>query len=589
MVHKPHLASLRFGASVSGLFRSDGCVSHRWHPQPVKPQHKGNDLTDKTDNGTESSVEASELPERRFPWRFPSIVLGLALVTSIVGPRFVDEDNSMESIVRVLTWLLTFVVLSVWWTFFSRLRWGTRFKGIGCAIGLFALFLLCFRFEGQAGNFIPQFSFRFSQSSEERALEFFAKSSTKTSAEKSDTSLESTSDITTEFPVTDADWPRFGGPKGDHIAHGETIRTDWETNPPQERWRHPVGPGWSSFAVVGDFAFTQEQRGESECVVCYDANTGEQIWVHEDEARFEETAGGPGPRATPTIHDSRLYALGATGILNCLDPRTGDQFWTTNIVEDNGGDLIEWAVAGSPVVYGDKVLVNPGTTTSFLAAYDRLTGQRIWKGPDGRAGYSTPVVATLAGTPQIVMFTAEGVSGHSIATGDQWWMFPWTNATRINASQPIVLPDESIFVSTGYGGGSTLLDVSETEGSWTAKSRWERSNKFKLKFNGGIQADDCVYGLDEGILSCFDIEEGQRLWKKGRYQFGQILMVNGQLLVSTEKGKIVLVDVSRDSMAEVVDFQAIDGKTWNHPVLNRGRLFVRNGEEAACYDLSPVE
>ena len=149
-----------------------------------------------------------------------------------------------------------------------------------------------------------------------------------------------------------------------------------------------------------------------------------------------------------------------------------------------------------------------------------------------------------------------------------------------------MLPDSSVFISTGYGAGSVLLDVAQADGDWTVSSRWERPNKFKLKFNGGILADGFVYGLDEGILSCFDLSEGKRTWKKGRYQFGQILRTNSGLLVLTEKGKVVLVDATPESMSELAEFQAIEGKTWNHPVLNRGRLLVRNAQEVACYDLS---
>ena len=536
-----------------------------------------------------SRAAASGEKSSRFPWRFPVLVVGTVLVVDLVGRRFLDGDASLESIVRVLSWLLAFLVIAVWWSFFSGLRWRSRLVGIGVVAGIFAAFLALFRFEGQTGDFIPQFSLRFTPSSEDRALDYFAKSSNREAAEADETTQDAFDLTATPFPVTDADWPRFGGPKGDHVVRDEKIRTDWEANPPREIWRHPIGPGWSSFAIADDLAFTQEQRGEAECVVCYDASTGEQIWVREDPARFEEPAGGPGPRATPTLYDSRLYSLGATGILNCLNPRTGDLLWQTNIVEDNGGELIEWANAGSPVIYEDLVLVNPGTSVSFLAAYDRLTGEQKWSGPEARAGYSTPVVASIAGTPQIIMFRAAGVSSHSVTTGEELWMYEWSNATMINASQPIVLPDESVFVSTGYGGGSALLDISNMDGNWSATSRWERPNKFKLKFNGGILSGDYVYGLDEGILSCFDTKEGERTWKRGRYQFGQILMVNDQLLVSTEKGEIVLIDASPESMKEVAGFQAVEGKTWNHPVLNRGRLFVRNGQEVACYDLRPVE
>lgn len=533
-------------------------------------------------------ADSSDQVTKRPRWRVPIIVSGLALITHLVGLQLVDDDVSMQSVVTVLSWLIAFLLIAAWWVFFSGARWRTRIAGIAGFICLVGVLLVLFRFDGQTGNFIPQFSFRFSASAEDRALEYFASTNVKQGEPATaDSEGAATSDIgPSTFLTTDQDWPRFGGPLGDHIVHGESIRTDWDANPPRALWRHPIGPAWSSFAVVDDFVFTQEQRGQHECVVCYDAADGKQVWLHQDEARFEEPSSGAGPRATPTIHDGRLYSLGATGILNCLDPRTGALLWSTNIVDDHGGDLIEWAVAGSPVIHEDLVLVNPGTTKSFLVAYDRLSGEQRWAAPEARAGYATPVVASIDGQPQVVMYRAAGVGGYSIESGSELWFFEWINATQINVAQPIVLPDESVFISTGYGGGSARLQLSRDGDAWTVDSLWERPNRFKLKFNGGVFHDGYVYGLDEGILSCFDTREGERAWKKGRYKFGQILMVGQHLLVLAEDGRVVLVEATPDEMVEVAEFDAIEGKTWNHPVLNRGRLFVRNGNEVACYDLS---
>ena len=537
-------------------------------------------MTENTPSPEETTIENE--PARRVRWLFPTIVVILALIVHLVGRQMVDDDKSIQSLVMILTWFFAFLLIGLWWTFFSGIKWKTRLLGIGGFVGTVALFLVLFRFDGQSGNFIPEYSFRFSKSAEDRALEYFSTATTKTIAAKSESENSSEKAI----KLSDTDWPMFGGPNHDHIVN-QPIRVDWDTSPPKELWRHPIGPAWSSFAVVGDSLFTQEQRGEFECVVCYDAKTGEQIWVHEDKTRFEEPAGGPGPRATPTFHDSKLFALGAKGILNCLDPVTGKLIWSAETAKENGGDTIEWAASGSPVIHENLVLVNPGTSESFLVAYDRKTGNKVWKAPSERAAYSTPVVAKIDGQTQIVMYRSAGVGGYSIATGEQLWFYGWTNTTKINCSQPIVMPDETVFVSTGYGGGSILLDVSESDGEWEAKTIWERPNKFKLKFNGGIYKDGFVYGLDEGILSCFEVESGKRKWRKGRYDYGQVLMVNDKLLVLTEQGDVVLVDANPEKFTELTQFKAIKGKTWNHPVLSKGRLFVRNASEVACFDLSP--
>ena len=149
-----------------------------------------------------------------------------------------------------------------------------------------------------------------------------------------------------------------------------------------------------------------------------------------------------------------------------------------------------------------------------------------------------------------------------------------------------MLPDNSVFISSGYGGGSARLNVLQENEDWKVEPQWKRPDRFCLKFNGGVYRDGYVYGLDEGILACFDMEKGKRTWKRGRYNFGQIVMVGDDLLVATESGAVVLVAVTPKSAEEIGRFQAIEGKTWNHPVVNRGRLYIRNGEEVACYDLS---
>lgn len=509
-------------------------------------------------------------------WWIPALIFVAAVAASLTGWLWAGDDQSMRSLVTILPWMAAAVLTLLWWILLSGAAWGTRFKGLGIAATTLLLFLVLFRWNGQAGNFVPQFAFRFAPSAEERAAEYFDSQDAATASADNSESIE----------VTAEDWPRFGGANEDHIVAGPAIRRDWDENPPKELWRHPIGPGWSSFAIVGSRVFTQEQRGDEEAVVCYDADSGQQLWLHTDEARFEEPASGAGPRATPTIHDSRLYALGATGILNCLDPVTGQRHWSTNIVEDADTPLIEWGMSGSPLIYNDVVIVNPGGETGAVAAYDRISGEQRWAGGGETATYSSPLIADLKGTPQVLIFCSTGLCGHDAASGQLLWSFPWTNMTKLNIAQPIVLPDQSIFISSGYGAGSARLDVSRQEDQWQVDARWTAREKFKLKFNGGIYRDGFVYGLDEGILSCFDVEKGKRTWKRGRYNFGQIVMVGDDLVVAAEDGKVHLVEVTPKKAQEVARFQAIEGKTWNHPVINRGRLYIRNAEEVACYDLS---
>lgn len=530
-------------------------------------------------NDQSSRQPTKSKSERRVRLRFPLAIAILAGLIHTVVFVVSDRDLSIINGLGMAIWILAGLVVTLWFFLFSGARWTTRlawFAGLGLIL---AAFLSLFRMEGQSGDFVPRFVYRYAPSSEDRAAEYFDSQGLELN--------DRVGEMPARLEISQADWPRFGGANEDHIVRDVTIRKDWDDNPPKALWRHPVGPAWSSFAIVGDFAFTQGQRGQDEAVVCYDAVSGKQVWIHTDRVRFEETASGVGPRATPTVHDSRLYALGATGILNCLDPLTGHVHWSNNIVADANTRLVMYGMSGSPLIHDDVVIVNPSGDGGAVAAYDRLSGEKRWSGGSHKQIYSSPLVATIDGIPQIIVYSNEGLCGHDIKTGEMLWLFEWTNVTGLNLAQPIVFPDGSLFISSGYGSGSARLDVSKEDGHWKVKSRWETPNRFKLKFNGGILNDGFLYGLDEGILSCIDIADGKRMWKKGRYRYGQMLMVDDDLLVVTEQGEAVLVNATPTGASEIAKFQAIEGKTWNHPVLNRGLLFVRNAEEAACYDLRP--
>ena len=205
-----------------------------------------------------------------------------------------------------------------------------------------------------------------------------------------------------------AEWPGFRGPARDGIVRGVKISTDWAASPPVELWRRPIGPGWGSFAVQGDVLYTQEQRGSDEIVSAYAVSTGKPLWRHHDAARFWESNGGAGPRATPTISNGRVYALGATGILNALDARTGAVVWSHNAAKDTGAKIPDWGFSGSPLVVGDLVIV---ATSGVLAAYDASSGARRWIGPAGEAGYSSPHLLTIDGVSQVVFMSGTGLTG----------------------------------------------------------------------------------------------------------------------------------------------------------------------------------
>lgn len=383
------------------------------------------------------------------------------------------------------------------------------------------------------------------------------------------------------------DYPRFLGAQGDAKVDGVTLSRDWSGKPPRLVWRQPIGAGWSAFAVAGGRAVTQEQRGDDELVTCYDASDGGLLWSHAIKARYESTLGGVGPRATPTVADGRVYALGATGVLHCLDLETGSPHWSVNVLEDNGAKPNDWGVACSPLLLDGRVIVTSGGRDGpALVAYDSATGERVWRGGQASASYASPLVATFAGVRQLVIFNDKSISSHDIATGDQLWQNPWPSKTRQpKSAQPVVLPGDKLFATASYGLGCIVLHVTRDEaGAWSTEKKWSNL-RMKSKLSNVVLLDGHVYGLDDGILACLDAADGRRVWKGGRYGHGQIVLVGDLLLLTAESGELVLVEASPDEHRELTRFTALDDKTWNHTALAGRYLFVRNHREAACYEL----
>jgi outer membrane protein assembly factor BamB len=387
--------------------------------------------------------------------------------------------------------------------------------------------------------------------------------------------------------VRRAEWPGFRGPERDGVVRGVSINTDWSASPPVQMWRRPIGPGWSSFAVDGDLLYTQEQRGEDEVVSCYKVSTGEPVWRHRDGVRFYESNGGPGPRATPTVSNGRVYTFGATGTLNALDARNGRVLWSRNAATDTGRKIPEWGIASSPLVVDDMVIV---AVSGTLAAYDLAAGKPRWVGPQHGGTYSSPQLVTLEGVPQVLLLSAPGVVSVSPADGKQLWEHTWEGGAIV---QPAITADGGILINamsmTG-GMGTRRLAVAHGPDGWTVAERWT-SNGLKPYYNDFVLHKGHAFGFDGNILSCINLEDGARKWKGGRYGNGQLVLLADQdvLMVLSEEGELALVSATTEHFKELARFPVLNAKTWNHPVLVGDVLLVRNGEEMAAFRLATVD
>lgn len=525
----------------------------------------------------------------RARWRERLSALAV-MAAAVAGTWFLKHDSMS------LAWLLAYAVpvlclAFVIWAVATRhlpnkLRYATMAATILIATGGWLLL----RQYGINGDHNATFAWRWSPSVEERLLAetpnepttapvaapTVTTATTQPTPSPTETPKTSTAPATTE---SRAEWPGFRGSRRDGVVRGVKIKTDWNSSPPEQVWRRPVGPGWSSFAVNGDLIYTQEQRGDNEVVACYKMSTGQPVWTHNDNARFFESNGGAGPRATPTLANGRVYSFGATGILNVLDARTGAVVWTRNVAAETNTKIPMWGFSSSPVVIGDAVIV---AAAGQLVAYETTSGNRRWLGPANGGSYSSPQLVTIDGVAQILLTSDGELTSVSVADGKQLWQLQWTANTIV---QPALMSDGNVLV-TSQDAGIRRIALAKNSGAWSIQERWT-SNGLKPYFNDFVIHKGHAFGFDGRILSCVDLNDGQRKWKGGRYGNGQLVLLADQdlLLVLSEEGELALVQATTDQFTELAKFPAIEGKTWNHPVLVGDLLLVRNAEEMAAFRL----
>lgn len=526
----------------------------------------------------------------------------------------------------MMTAVLFSGVILLWWVFFSRAHWVERLGGVvllggtlaattqlthesmgplwllGYAIPVLALafvlwavltrdlpdttrrlalvatvvvacsFWLLLRANGINGDHDADFAWRWTETSEEQALVVPAGATTSATNDTASVAARSALSVAPE-------WPGFRGPGRDGNVAGVPIETNWSSSPPVELWRRPVGPGWSSFAVRGDLIYTQEQRGDEEVVACYRASTGEPVWAHRNKARFFEANAGAGPRSTPTLHGGRVYSFGATGILNALEAESGRVIWSRDVLEEVGVELPDWGFASSPLALDDVVVVAAGST---LAAYDLTTGEPRWSGEGGGVSYSSPHRLVIDGVEQVLLSSAAGLTSVA-ADGSRLWQHEWGGFPIV---QPAQMPAGDVLLAAHQASGIRRLAVARGGGEWTVEERWT-SQRLKPYFNDFVVHEGHAYGFDGRILACMDLKDGERKWKGGRYGSGQLVLLSEQdlLLVLSEKGEVVLVEATPNGFQELARVPALEGKTWNHPVVVGDRLLVRNAQEMAAFQL----
>lgn len=391
--------------------------------------------------------------------------------------------------------------------------------------------------------------------------------------------------------ATDAGWPQFLGPTRDGRAPAGPFRTDWDKKAPQQIWTAPVGGGFSSFAVVGGKLYTQDRQGDTERVLAFDASTGAALWQHAYPADYGGVGYGTGPRATPTVDGTRVYTVGATGQLLCLDvSATPRVVWQKHLPTEFDARPPQWGYAGSPLIDGENVIVTAGGKKGAVVALDKLTGAVRWTAGTNPPGYSSPVAATIGGVKCYFALTGNALLCVR-ADGAVMGTYPWPTQYEGNIATPLVL-DDYVFISAAYGMGCAMLRAKAAGDAVTLEPVYSRRNKpLRTHHSTAVAVGRHLYGFDteSGRLTCIAIADGLPVeaWDAAGVKKGSLILVGGHLVVLTQGGDLMLVEATPDEFRPVASIPLgfAGEQNWALPVVVDGRLYVRGPERVVCFDV----
>lgn len=374
-----------------------------------------------------------------------------------------------------------------------------------------------------------------------------------------------------------ADWPNFRGPSHDGISTDTGFETVWKKPIPRV-WDRKIGPAFSSFAVAAGRAYTCGTTDKQQVILCLNAETGELIWQKAFEKEYREAMGGDGTRATPTVDGDRVYILGARGTLLCLNAGDGAEIWRKEFKHEP-----QWGYSGSVLIEGGLAITSGGKEDGALIAFDRKTGELKWKSGDEPAGYATPYPFTMNGTRYIVGFTGTSAVIVQASDGAIAARIPWKTDWDVNAAAPI-FHDGHLYLTSGYDTGSALFKLGGEGIRLTAAEVW-RNKSILAKFQSAILYQGNLYCSDQKALVCVDFLTGKERWRKHRIANGTLVLADGHLLLLTEKGRLQIGRASPEDFVPATDVELLDGRCWVVPVLVNGRLYARDMDRLACFDL----
>ncbi len=397
--------------------------------------------------------------------------------------------------------------------------------------------------------------------------------------------------------VHGADWPQYRGPNHDGTST-ERILKKWPAQGPRQLWKKPLPDGFSSFAVSRGRVFTGIKRvvdgAAKEVFVALDADTGTELWARpvgpSPPGRGE--GNGDGPRATPAVDGEHVYVLSAYLSLFCLRADDGSVVWNRDLVAEFGGELPDYQAAASPLVVGDVVLVNgpAGGAGQMFFGLAKSDGKTVWERPSPKLTHSTPLLTTLHGVRQAIFFTSGGAVAVVPESGQELWRY--TYDVRVPTAIMPVVGGDILYHSAGYGIGARTARITRSGEVFRATQLWRKSNELINFWSTPVYHQGHLYGLyghDYTVsapLKCVELATGTEKWSEPNFGPGQVLLVDGTILLLTADGKLILVAPNPERYEELARFKALRGTCWNAPAISQGRIYARSNVEGVALDVS---
>lgn len=394
--------------------------------------------------------------------------------------------------------------------------------------------------------------------------------------------------ITMALSAEGDDWPQWRGVNRDAKSQETDLLEQWPEAGPTLAWKaEGLGGGFSSVSIADGKIFTLGDQGDGNFVIALRESDGTHVW----KTRIGASGGHKkyeGPRSTPTVDGGEVFVLNQHSDLVCLDAQSGELTWSVNLVEKFGGEMMSgWKYSESPLVDGDRVICTPGGGDGTLLALDRKTGKKLWQTDKwtDTAGYSSVIIATIAGVRQYVQLTGESVAGVAPDSGKLLWLAQREGKTAVVATP--VVADDTVFVTSSYGIGCNAFRIVNENGQWATEELY--ANKEISNHHGGVVLlDGHVYGSSGGAFRCLDLASGELDFEGRSVGKGATIYADGHLYLRSESGPVALIKATPEGLQEVSRFDQpdrSDKKAWPHPVIAGGKLYLRDQDVLLCYDV----